>query len=397
MHNLTKIKLFRILLVLTYPLAIVFVYPFVLCRQKSKGTHFFFFDRYVIGGAQIVHLDILNALPELHKEVYFTRYSPNSKLKTKFYSIINTKCADIHVFCDYLLFRLLSVHYYAFYINRHKNAVVFSSNSTFFYDMLYFINRSTVTAELLHNFTYGKKGMEFFGLANHRYLNHRLTVDAATLKNIKNQYREYNIAEEYYDRLNTIEPAVLIPTEVDKNFSLPLQVLYAGRGTPQKRVHLLDRIAAQCIKESKNIHFHFAGTMADELGDYVRQHATLHGEIGDSKTMYKLYKQCHVIILTSAYEGFPMVVKEGMANGCVPLVTALEGLKTHLHHEKNALLIENPEDEDGVVKQGLILLSNLATDNNELTRLSANSYNYAKDNFSLAVFVKKYRDFFKQA
>lgn len=395
MHNLTKIKLFRILLALTYPLAILFVYPFALCRRKSKGHHFFFFDRYVIGGAQIVHIDILNSLPELHKEVYFTRYSPNNKLKEKFYSIANTKCRDIHVFCDNLLFRLFTVHYYAFYINRHKNAVVFSSNSTFFYDMLFFINREVITAELLHNFTYGNNGMEFFGLANHRYLNYRLTVDVATLKNIKTQYREYNIPEAYCERLNTIEPAVIIPAKVEKDLSLPLQVLYAGRGTPQKRVHLLDRIAAQCIREGKNIRFHFAGTMADELSDYVQQNSMLHGEIGDKATMYKLYYQSHVIILTSAYEGFPMVVKEGMANGCVPVVTALEGLKIHLQHEKNALLIETPEDEAGVVTQGIALLNSLANDKNELAHLSAACYEYAVANFTLAVFTKKYREFFK--
>ena len=45
---------------LTYPMAIVFVYPFVLMKKKNSSGYFFFFDRYVIGGAQKVHIDILN-------------------------------------------------------------------------------------------------------------------------------------------------------------------------------------------------------------------------------------------------------------------------------------------------------------------------------------------------
>jgi len=81
MHNLTKIKLFRTALWITLPLAYVFVYPFVLLRKKNPSPLFFFFDRYAIGGAQRIHLDILKSVEDVWKQVYFTRKSPNSKLK----------------------------------------------------------------------------------------------------------------------------------------------------------------------------------------------------------------------------------------------------------------------------------------------------------------------------
>ncbi|MET0244398.1 MAG: hypothetical protein ABW174_13055, partial [Flavitalea sp.] len=174
MHNLTKIKIFRCLLWITYPVAVILLYPFAMMRKKNKSHLFFLFDRYAIGGAQKIHLDILKSVEDVPKQVYFTRHSPNDRLKDAFYSIPNTISADIHFWCDNLLFRLFSVHYFAFYINRHERAHVLSSNSTFFYDMLPFLHSEVHKTEPLHNFSYGKKGMEFFGLANHKLLDTRI-------------------------------------------------------------------------------------------------------------------------------------------------------------------------------------------------------------------------------
>ncbi len=378
---------------LSYPLALVFVYPFALLKKKNPTGYFFFFDRYVIGGAQKVHIDILNSIPEIHKQVYFTRFSPDNKLKNDFYSIPGTDCRDIHIWCDYLLLRLFTVHYYSFYLNRHKNAVVFSSNSTFFYDMLFFIKKEIITTELLHNFTFGSNGMEFFGLANYKYLNYRTVVDAATQNNIAEQYKQYNIPSSYTDNIRLIEPGVTVPEKTTKDFSLPLKVLYAGRGGAQKRIHLLNEIAERALKAQLPIEFHFAGTMMDELSDYVKEHSVIHGEISTQTEMYRLYLQSHVLLMTSAYEGFPMLIKEGMANGCVPIVTALDGNKMHLKQEENALLIEQPEDEGNVVATGLAHLERLANNTTELEQLSGRCYEYAKTNFDISVFTGKYRSF----
>src|SRR6185369_12824174 len=97
--------------------------------------------------------------------------------------------------------------------------------------------------------------------------------------------------------------------------------------------------------------------------------------------MYELYQNCHVILMTSAFEGFPMLIKESMACGCVPVVTALESYKAHLFNNENALLIQNPEDEERVVGQGIHLLKVLANNPFELERLSKAAYSYARINF----------------
>lgn len=395
MHNLFKIRVFRVLLCLSYPIALIFIYPFALFKKKNKGNLFFFLDRYTIGGAQRVHLDILEAVGKQHKQLYFTRLSPNHTLKKEFFSTPNSNTNDIHFWCDNLLFRLFSVHYYTFYINRHKTAHVFSSNSTFFYDMLFFLKKKIVKTELLHNFTYGKNGMEFFGLANYKYLDHRLLVDLATYKNIENQYKEYDVDERYMQRVQVIEPGVPVPNDIKKDYSLPLKVLYAGRGTPQKRIYLLNQIAEHCIKERLPVQFHFAGNIMDELSEFVKQHSIIHGEISEQARMGEIYDNCHVVLMTSAYEGFPMLIKEGMAHGCIPVVTALEGNRSHLFDNENALLIDNPVDEKHVVDKGIRLLTLLYNNLYELERLSVAAYAYAKKHFDRNKFLIAYQQFFK--
>lgn len=392
MHNLTKIKLFRTLLWITHPVSLLVLYPFVLFKKRNPSSIFFFLDRYAIGGAQRVYIDILESVRDVFKVAYFTRYSPNDKLKHEFYSFPNTKCTDIHFWCDNLLFRLFTVHFYVFYLNRHKKAVVLSSNSTFFYDMLPFLNKRVTTIELLHNFSYGKKGMEFFGLANHKHLDHRMVIDAATQRNIAEQYEQYGVDSMYNERVRLVEFGVEIPEFVPKASPPPLKILYAGRGSAQKRIWLLNEIAEHFLMTKAPVEFTFAGSMADELSEIVRNRCRVYREVGERAAMNRLYSESHIIILTSAFEGFPLVIKEGMSLGCVPVVTALPGNKVHLLHLQNALLMEDPADESAVVSQAINHI-NLLLNNPKLPHdLSLNAYNYASSNFRKESFLMKYRE-----
>ncbi len=391
MHNLTKIRLFRLLLKLSWLPALVWVYPFSLLRRKLAVKHIFFFDRYSLGGAQRVHIDILNAIPELPKLVLFTRHSPDDVMKAAFEAVPNDVCRDIHFWCDNLLFRLFAVHYWAFYLNRHRGLKILSSNSTFFYDLLPWLRKDFSRIELLHNFTYGKKGMEFFGLANYRYLDKRLAVDYATAQNIRRQYSACGISETYSDKIQVIEPGVYIPAQLPLKAETPLRVLYAGRGGAQKRVWLIDRIAARCYEQEWPLVFHFAGDVTTEITDAVKAQSVMHGQISEPHKMHALYADCHVIILTSAYEGFPMVIKEGMANGCIPLVTSLPGNRTHLKNNMNALLINVVDDENEVVAESLQHLKTLLANTALKAGLKKAAFEYAQEHFGKGVFTAAYQ------
>jgi glycosyltransferase involved in cell wall biosynthesis len=392
MHNITKIKLFRILLRITYFPSLFFLYPLARLRRKSASGIFFFFDRFSLGGAQRIHLDILKTIPELDKQIFFTRYSPNAIFKEEFYSIPDTDNSDIHVWCDFLLLRLFSVHYFSFYINRHKQAQVFGANSTFFYDMLPFINDRITKTELLHNFTFGKKGMEFFGLLNVEFLTNRIVYDSFTLSNIKKQYEEYKIDPVFLQKIWFIEPGVDIPREVIKKFDFPLKIICAGRGGPQKRIWLVNRIAEYCLDKEWPVRFYFAGTLISELSEKTRSASVLYGEVSNADAMGQILSNAEIALLTSSYEGFPMFIKEAMAHGCIPVVTALPGNLTHLRDGENCLLINEIQDEDQIVSEALGQISLLIHDKALCRKLSKNAHQYAEIYFNRTAFTTAYRE-----
>lgn len=391
MHNLTKIRIFRILLWITYPVSALLFLPVLAFRTSKIPRLVFFFDRYSIGGAQRVHLDLLEAVNDQEKMVFFTRKSPNDTLKKDFFSLKNTRSIDIHFWCDNLLLRLFSVHYYSFLLNTGKAKVVLSANSTFFYDMLPFLKKSLCRIELLHNFSYGKKGMEFFGLANRKYLDKRLVIDAITRENILAQYKKYQVAREFSKRVEVIEFGVDIPASRQKNELPPLRILYAGRGTAQKRIWLLIKIAEHFIGRQQEVTFVFAGSMGPELSPAVKRNYKVLPEISNRDEIAELYKDAHAIILMSSFEGFPVFIKEGMAFGCVPIVTALPGIKTHLIHGSNALLMDEPADENKVVDQAINFIEQLLRDENLRLGLSRNASQYASAHFNKTGFMQRYR------
>jgi len=392
MHNITKIKLFRIVLRITYLPSLLFLYPIILLKRKPKGNIFFFFDRYSLGGAQRVHLDILKAVESANKMVFFTRKSADDTFKSEFERIKQTSFFFIENYCDHFLIRIFSVHYYAFLINKYPNTKVLSSNSTFFYDMLPFIRKEVTTLELLHNFTFGKNGMEFFGLMNYSRLSVRLTIDSATRENIISQYRQYQIPDSYVQRIRTIEFGVDIPAEIPEKSAAPLKVFYAGRGGPQKRIHLINEIALHFIRRNEPVTFYFAGTFDDELTEEVRQNSVCYGPVADKKIMETLFSESHILLMTSAYEGFPVLIKEAMAHGCVPVVTALPGILTHLQDGENSLLIQSVSDEQKVVEEGIRHIQFLLQQNQVLKKISRTCFDYASRHFSKKPFYQAYAE-----
>jgi glycosyltransferase involved in cell wall biosynthesis len=392
MHNITKIKLFRILLRITYLPSLIILYPFALLRKKSSTGLFFFFDRYAMGGAQRIHLDILKSVSDIEKQIFFTRFSPNNLFKKEFYGIAHSRCQDIHVYCDYLLIRLFTVHYFSFYLNRHKSARILGSNSTFFYDMLPFLNRKSIRIELLHNFTFGNNGMEFFGLENYSLLNYRIVYDYFTKENIKKQYETFHIEPVFLNKILFIEPGVTIPEEKKKSFEPPLKVLCAGRGGPQKRIWLVNQIAQYLMEQQANVSFYFAGTLIKELSPGVKANAVLYGEISSHGKMSEILESAEIALLTSSYEGFPMFIKEAMAHGCIPVATALPGNLTHLKTGFNSILIDEILDEAEIVRQAIRIIRQLSDEKQHCLQLSENAYHYAMQHFSRTQFNLQYRE-----
>ncbi len=121
----------------------------------------------------------------------------------------------------------------------------------------------------------------------------------------------------------------------------------------------------------------------------------MHGEISDPIKMNSLLSRMNIALLTSSYEGFPMFIKESMAHGCIPVVTALPGNLTHLTDGVNCVLIHEIQDEVLLVREAIDKIMELTGDKNRCITLSRNAYQYAKTNFNRTRFNEAYRDLFR--
>ena len=111
----------------------------------------------------------------------------------------------------------------------------------------------------------------------------------------------------------------------------------------------------------------------------------------DKEFLDRIYNQADVLLLTSAYEGLPIVVMDMMARGKAVVSTAVDGIPDYITHEQNGLLIKETEEEK-IVTKGIELLDLLATNHDLRKKIGQNSRRYAVEHFSGEAFCKFYRN-----
>lgn len=128
----------------------------------------------------------------------------------------------------------------------------------------------------------------------------------------------------------------------------PIRVLYSGRVVQhQKRVFDLLQVAAALKAKGTSFVMDIAGDGSDYpafarrlteegLADQVFLHGRLHRE-----RLNELYRQAHVFLLVSEFEGMPNSLLEAMAWGCVPVCTRTEtGASEVINPERSGFLVE---------------------------------------------------------
>lgn len=120
-------------------------------------------------------------------------------------------------------------------------------------------------------------------------------------------------------------------TPGQKSSSALTEILYAGKLSRAKGVLCL--LEALSRLDDLSWHLHLAGSgsgtereeiekMAASLGEKV----TLHGGL-PQEDLALLMKRAHLFVLPSFFEGFPLVLVEALASGCMLITTELPGIK----------------------------------------------------------------------
>lgn len=351
---------------------------------RNRSSLFFFFPFMHIGGAERVHADIVSCFPQERPWVFFTKRSHNSKFRPLFASA--ARLFDIWPLLKYGY--PTSVGIMAGLINRHKNPVVFGSNSLYYYLLVPYLKPHVRCIDLLHAFG---GCSDTFSLPVADKLDCRVIINAKTKGDLEAQYRANGVDRRLLDRIVLIENRVTVPSQYpEKKHPDVLNVIFVGRGSPEKRVYLVGKIASRCREKRMPVQFILVGDVGEAVEPEDRKHCLLRGEISDAAVMSAIYDHAHILVLTSSREGFPLVVMEAMAHGVVPVCTDVGGIAAHVHHDANGLLVGNG-GECEIEETFVAAIQRLSDERDTLQRMSRAAFEHARACFGSEQFCIAWR------
>ena len=350
----------------------------------NRSGLFFFFPFYHTGGAEKVHADIVACFEKERPWIFFAKRSKNRVFLKHFKA--QARCFDIPWLLKYSY--PFSAGILAGLINRDPKAQVFGCNSLFYYLLLPHLAQHVRAVDLLHALG---GGAERFALPVLERIGQRIVISAAVRDELLAFYRSHGVDQTLDSRITVIGNRVTVPqTAPVKAGDGPLRILFVGRGSEEKRVHLIVRTARRSHELGLSAQFTLAGDLKGWIDDEDKRFCALTGQIDDESELTTLYRQSHLILIVSSREGFPLTLMEGMAQGCVAVATAVGGIPGQIRHMENGWLLP-AEDEEAVVTELIRAVQRLTADRQLLGQLAVAAFNHAQQHFGGEGFCIAYR------
>lgn len=356
---------------------------------KTKHNLFFFFSSADIGGAPRVNIDITQCLKDQKPIIFFSKKPKNNQFRREF-DIDGVRVVDLHKYIDNKLFHFINFFFrgvLASWVNAREKPVLFGGECLYFYKVIPHVKEGAKCIELCHLPTWLG-----YSLGHIRHMDVRVFSTIALKKEVEHQYKMNHLPQDYFKRLYFIDNAIDIPP-FEERHNEKMEVVYIGRGAPQKRVHLIAAIAEKLHQQNTRVHFTFVGDVETIVNPEEYPYCSFMGNVKDQQQMEAIYAASDVLLLTSAYEGLPIVVMKMMAYGKVVVSTAVNGIPDYVHHGENGLLVWEKEEPD-IVAKSVEFLSLLVNDPDLRKRLGRKNRSIAKELFDREIFCKNYRQLF---
>jgi glycosyltransferase involved in cell wall biosynthesis len=354
-----------------------------------------FFPYYHTGGAERVHLSIVKALTDKNVCVIFTLNSATNNFKSQFNKHAN--CIEINPilnkknkYIDLMLKKRIAKT-----INTSKNCeFVFSSNAVYYYQLLPFISNKICRIDLYHAFS-KPDSREMEVVNSVKYIDRRVVINQNTKKDLLEIYACNNIGLEYYEVIQVIENGISTSTqEFFAKDDANIKVGYVGRWSEEKRPEIFLEVASQIQDVYPKIEFYMAGTgMKSNLEKIENAGVFFLGELTSNEELSSLYSELTFLLITSEYEGFPMVIMESMLQGVIAISTDVGGISEHITNNENGVLIRNATNEK-IVLDIITVISQLVNNKAKMEKLSQNAFSYAQNNFGIDAFNESYKKLF---
>jgi glycosyltransferase involved in cell wall biosynthesis len=392
--------MYRLLLIKRFAENIL-IFPFIvlgrltaLIRPMNREYRvFFFFPFYHTGGAEKIHEQVAAATGGNDCIIFFTKKYVDDRFLNDFK---NTGCEikDISKFTDNKWLYFLNLFYRGIisgYINSQKlKPIVFNGQCNFGYKLSPWIKKTIPQIELIHSLnTFSYIRIPFLP-----FISKTVMISQKRIDDHKKLYEQYKIPLTLLKRINYIPNAIRLSGQIFHKEEGKITVLYVGRGTEEKRVHLIAETAKRLYEKNENINFEMVGDISGTIKEPDYPFIKFHGNINDEKKLSDIYARAHIFILTSYTEGFPLVIMEAMAHGCVVLSTAVGDIPYHVKNNENGFLFTKPEDEPAIINEAIEKITWLKNNRPEMKRMAANNIYYANNNFGIERFNKDYKELF---
>lgn len=370
----------------------ILIFPFALLgRLIARFTPlpeaydlFLFFPFYHVGGAEKVHSEIAQLFPDKKVIIFFTKRSMNDAMLPKFTGS-NITIRNISAYTDnkYLYFNnLIFRGIIAAYISRQKVApVVFNGQCNFAYKLSPHVPERIRQVELIHSFC----SFSFIRVPFIPFYTATVMISRDSIREHIVLYKRYKVPKLYADRIQLVMNGIPLPKVSEKPIT-SANMLYVGRGTAEKRPHLVARIAQQA-----NTIAGFMGAVEDAIPTELRQYCHFYGEQTDAAEIDRIYREHQIIVITSSREGFPMVIMEAMARGLAVLATDVGDIPYHVKNGENGFLLDHTKKEKELVALAADLLEIWQADPALLETIARNNIAYAQEHFGIDAFAQAYR------
>ena len=171
-----------------------------------------------------------------------------------------------------------------------------------------------------------------------------------------------------------------------KIYSNGLRICFVGRCIASKGIfdvlNTLNRLANDNILGNCTI---VGNSRENELRSRLNKQAnqcTTFAGILSRHDLNQVYADSHIILHPSRSEGFPKVLAEAAAFGCVPVVSNLPGIDKILQNNVNGIILENLHIEK-IVGRLLVVWSN----NRKMRKMACEAHHWSKQ-FSYEDFLK---------
>ena len=358
----------------------------LLFPLKTKHNVFLFFPNADIGGAPKVNADITELLKNDNPIIIFSKKGQNNLYRER-YEKTGVKIIDLHPYIDNKLFHFINFFFrglLAAWINQQDNPVVFGGESIFFYKVIPHIRKDIRCVELTHVDRWMPYTIGFIDRIDARVFSTKKGME-----NVKQQYIQNQLPEHYSERLFFIDNAVDIPEAIN-TVNEKMEVFFIGRGSAQKRIHLVAAIAKAIHQKGLPVHFNFVGDVDKMIDPLLYPFCSFYGTITDEKTMNEIYRKADVLLLTSSFEGLPVVIMQMMAYGKLVISTAVSGIPDYIFHQQNGLLLYAKEEE-GIIAEGIQQIEWLLNEPTKRAALGIQARKDAISQFSRQSFERNYR------